>query len=228
MGAEVVAGGGAGGVVAVPASSAAAVSIATIATIATTIATPIATIATIATPIATATATAIATAAPVGTAAPAAPAAAAGNLQTFTGALGAAANPITFSGDAKRPFEVNGDTFVNFSAAAARTCDIQFNACANAANSGKAVVFADCNTQKTACTAAQAATTATSFGAAGAATEAATPGGDDASAPEACPSQRIKRREEAEKRAEKSKKLALLRTILQKRAELAVLEEQLL
>lgn len=211
MGAEVVAGGGAGGAVAAPASSAAAVTTAARA----------------------ATATAAATAAPVATAAPASPpaAAAAGSLQTFTGALGAAANPITFSGDAKRPFQVKDATFVNFSAAAARTCDIQFNACADAANSGKAVAFADCNTQKTACTAAQAATTVTSFSAAsaaGAATKPASPSGNDASASEACPSQRIKRREEAEKRAVKSKKLALLRTILQKRAELALLEEQLL
>ncbi|MCJ1370922.1 hypothetical protein MMC20_002136 [Loxospora ochrophaea] len=58
------------------------------------------------------------------------------NLQTFTGTLGAAADPITNSGDATRPFEVNGNTFVNFAAAAQRTCDIQFNACANAANGG--------------------------------------------------------------------------------------------
>lgn len=108
------------------------------------------------------------------------------NLQTFTGAVGAAAIPITPSGDAKRPFLVNGATFVNFAAAAARTCDVQFNACANAANGGKGVVFADCNTQKTACSAAQAATTATSFG------------------------RRIKRRE----RAEKSRRLALMRAAL--------------
>lgn len=94
-------------------------------------------------------------------AAPAAPAT--GNLQTFTGTLGAAASPITSSGDAKRPFLVNGATFVNFAAAAARTCDVQFNACANAANDGNGIALADCTTQKTACTAAQAGTTATSF-----------------------------------------------------------------
>lgn len=108
------------------------------------------------------------------------------NLQTFTGALGAAAIPIAPSGDAKRPFLVNGATFVNFAAAAARTCDVQFNACANAANSGKGVVFADCNAQKTACGAAQAAAPATSFG------------------------RRVKRRE----RAEESRRLALVRAAL--------------
>lgn len=106
---------------------------------------------------------AVASAAPAAAAiaAPAAPAT--GNLQTFTGTLGAAASPITSSGDAKRPFLVNGATFVNFAAAAARTCDVQFNACANAANGGNGIALADCTAQKTGCTAAQAGTTATSF-----------------------------------------------------------------
>lgn len=158
-------------------------------------------------------ASAVAPAAPAATAAPAAAAAAAadaaGNLQTFDGKLGAAASPITFSGDEKRPFEVNGATFVNFSAAAARTCDIQSNACANAANRGQKVSLNNCNKQKTACQAAQEAATVTSFS-----TDAAGP--------------RLRRREGAEKRAEKSRRLALIRTISQKRAELAALEEQLL
>ena len=73
------------------------------------------------------------------------------NLQTFTGNLGAAAVPITNSGDPKRPFEVNGNTFVNFAAAAQRTCDVQFNACANAANgSGNqgSLTVSACQTQK--------------------------------------------------------------------------------
>jgi len=70
------------------------------------------------------------------------------NLQTFTGNLGAAADVITFSGDDTRPFEVNGDTFVNFAAAAQRTCDIQFNACANAANSGAAFSVSTCSSQE--------------------------------------------------------------------------------
>jgi hypothetical protein len=77
------------------------------------------------------------------------------NLQTFNGALGgAAADAITFSGDNTRPFEVNGNTFVNFAAAAQRTCDIQFNACANMANAGAAFSVSDCQTQQTQCDAA--------------------------------------------------------------------------
>jgi hypothetical protein len=71
------------------------------------------------------------------------------NLQSFTGDLGAAALPITFSGDTTRPFLVNGNTFVNFAAAAQRTCDIQFNKCADASNSKQIPQsVGDCQTQK--------------------------------------------------------------------------------
>ncbi|KAF9741483.1 hypothetical protein PMIN01_01022 [Paraphaeosphaeria minitans] len=72
------------------------------------------------------------------------------NAQTFTGALGGiAATPIGDSGDAKRPFSVKGDTFVNLGAAVQRSCDQQFNACANLANGGSQdVAFADCTAQK--------------------------------------------------------------------------------
>ena len=60
------------------------------------------------------------------------------NLATFTGALGGVAvTAITCSGDSTRQFEVNGDTFVGFTAAAQRSCDVQNNACANLANSGE-------------------------------------------------------------------------------------------
>jgi hypothetical protein len=75
--------------------------------------------------------------------------AASGNLQTFTGSLGGAATPVTNSGNADRPFEVNGDTFVNLSAALQRSCDEQFNACADQANSGSSTVsVAQCQTQE--------------------------------------------------------------------------------
>ncbi|KAF3048464.1 hypothetical protein E8E11_007631 [Didymella keratinophila] len=79
-----------------------------------------------------------------------------GNLQTFTGALGGiAATPAQNSGDAKRPFQVKGDTFVNLSAALARSCDQQFNACANAANGGdQTLSTAQCTSQKDQCDAA--------------------------------------------------------------------------
>ncbi|OCL10363.1 hypothetical protein AOQ84DRAFT_374982 [Glonium stellatum] len=77
------------------------------------------------------------------------------NLQTFSGTLGGAATPVVNSGDSTRPFSVNGDTFVNLAAALQRSCDQQFNACANQANSGASFSTADCQTQETACNAAK-------------------------------------------------------------------------
>ncbi|TGO25319.1 hypothetical protein BPAE_0082g00020 [Botrytis paeoniae] len=71
-----------------------------------------------------------------------------------TSALGGiAAPPITNSGDSARPFSVNGNTFVNEAAALQRSCDIQFNACANAFNGGTASGFdiGDCQTQENSC-----------------------------------------------------------------------------
>jgi hypothetical protein len=65
------------------------------------------------------------------------------NSQSFTGAL---------TGDAKRPFSVKGDTFVKLAAALQRSCDQQFNACANSANGGnKAITTQDCTAQKSKC-----------------------------------------------------------------------------
>lgn len=76
-----------------------------------------------------------------------------GNLQTFTAALGGmAATPVTNSGNADRPFQVKGDTFVNIAAALARSCDQQFNACANKANGGDATLSVSaCSAQQSAC-----------------------------------------------------------------------------
>lgn len=76
------------------------------------------------------------------------------NVQTFTGALGGAAPAITEStGD--RPFTVNGNTFTNIGAAVQRSCDIQNNACFNAANSGAlSGGTAQCQQQQQACVAA--------------------------------------------------------------------------
>jgi len=62
-------------------------------------------------------------------------AAAGSNVQTFSGALGGAA-PAVIESSGDRPFSVNGATFVNIGAALQRSCAIQNNACANAANSG--------------------------------------------------------------------------------------------
>ncbi|KAJ4387799.1 hypothetical protein N0V93_008401 [Gnomoniopsis smithogilvyi] len=76
------------------------------------------------------------------------------NVQKFTGSLGGPPPPV-ISSTGERPFSVNGDTFVGVSAALGRSCDIQHNACADAANSGK--ISADvgqCDQQNTACHAA--------------------------------------------------------------------------
>ncbi|UPX17411.1 uncharacterized protein EKO05_0007768 [Ascochyta rabiei] len=73
-----------------------------------------------------------------------------GNVQTFTSALGGiAATPVEDSGNPSRPFQVKDDTFANIGAALARSCDQQFNACANAANEGDVTLsVAQCSTQK--------------------------------------------------------------------------------
>ncbi|KAI4604157.1 hypothetical protein KJ359_000285 [Pestalotiopsis sp. 9143b] len=85
------------------------------------------------------------------------------NLQTFTGALGgASADPVR---NTERPFEVDGDTFPDFSTAAGRSCDNQKNACAKVANSqqGGSLQVSDCDQQNTECKAAATTATTTSF-----------------------------------------------------------------
>lgn len=76
------------------------------------------------------------------------------NVQAFTGTLGGAPPPVVSStGD--RPFSVNGDTFVGSGAALGRSCDVQHNACANAANSGQlSGGVQQCDQQNTECHAA--------------------------------------------------------------------------
>ncbi|KAJ7645422.1 hypothetical protein DFH06DRAFT_998411 [Mycena polygramma] len=78
-----------------------------------------------------------------------------GNVQTFTGALGGqAAPPVTPGG---KGFVVDGELrseFINEAGALGRSCDVQHNLCANAANSGGAFSVGDCDTQNTACHAA--------------------------------------------------------------------------
>lgn len=80
------------------------------------------------------------------------------NVQAFTGTLGGAPPPVVSSaGD--RPFSVNGDTFVNSGAALQRSCSVQHNACANAANSGTlSGGVGQCETQEEDCNAANAVT----------------------------------------------------------------------
>ncbi|KAK3318986.1 hypothetical protein B0H66DRAFT_623263 [Apodospora peruviana] len=79
------------------------------------------------------------------------------NIQIFTGDLGGPA-PAVVSSAAERPFEVNGATFLNSGAALQRSCAIQKNACANAANSGQLEGGSQqCDAQEKACLAASAA-----------------------------------------------------------------------
>ncbi|KAF1845494.1 uncharacterized protein K460DRAFT_376909 [Cucurbitaria berberidis CBS 394.84] len=81
------------------------------------------------------------------------------NSQSFTGALGGIkATPIVDSGNEDRPFQVKDATFVNIGAALQRSCDQQFNACANAANGGTGDFSTqECQAQKDECSAAGAA-----------------------------------------------------------------------
>lgn len=81
-------------------------------------------------------------------------AAASSSVASSSAAIGGIEAPaIVSTGDATRPFSVNGNTFVNKSAAIQRSCDVQFNACANAVNGGKltGVTLADCSAQETTC-----------------------------------------------------------------------------
>jgi hypothetical protein len=76
------------------------------------------------------------------------------NVQTFTGTLGGAAPPVIFTAGAARPFAVDGTTDINKAAAIQRSCSVQHNNCANAANSGKlAGGVAQCDAQLTDCNA---------------------------------------------------------------------------
>jgi hypothetical protein len=82
------------------------------------------------------------------------------DLQTFTGSIGGfRASPITNSGDPKRKFRVEQDTFTDFKSAANRACDNQFNACSQAANEqgGNKGSFSvtECDQQKNQCRTAQ-------------------------------------------------------------------------
>lgn len=75
-----------------------------------------------------------------------------GNLQTFTGSLGGLPPAVTKGG---KGFVTGNSDFLNLAAALGRSCDVQHNACANAANSGAGSFrVADCDAQNTACKAA--------------------------------------------------------------------------
>lgn len=77
------------------------------------------------------------------------------NVQAFTGALGGPPPPVESTAGADRPFNVNGATFLNIGAAVQRSCAVQKNACANAANSGALDGgAAQCDAQEDECKAA--------------------------------------------------------------------------
>ncbi|UQC76628.1 uncharacterized protein CLUP02_18141 [Colletotrichum lupini] len=81
------------------------------------------------------------------------------NVQTFTGTLGGLAPPVTSDPSADKPFSVNGATFLNAGAALQRSCAVQHNACANAANSGSGdISVSDCDAQEDDCLAASSQT----------------------------------------------------------------------
>ena len=85
---------------------------------------------------------------------PASSSGAVNNIQTFTGSLGGPPPPVASSAS-DRPFSVNGATFLNAGAALQRSCAIQHNACADAANSGSlAGGVGQCDEQEKECTAA--------------------------------------------------------------------------
>ncbi|OBT90392.1 hypothetical protein VE02_00715 [Pseudogymnoascus sp. 03VT05] len=78
------------------------------------------------------------------------------NIQAFSGNLGGAA-PAVIQGTGTKPFSVNGSTFVNQGGALQRSCSVQHNACADAANSGAiSGGVQQCEDQEKACNAANA------------------------------------------------------------------------
>ncbi|KAF3065080.1 hypothetical protein GL218_01984 [Daldinia childiae] len=75
------------------------------------------------------------------------------NVNAFTGSVGSAPVPV-ISSTADKPFSVNGAEFLNLGAAIQRACDVQKNACANAANGGdKTISVSDCDAQQQQCVA---------------------------------------------------------------------------
>ncbi|KAF4124777.1 hypothetical protein GMORB2_5443 [Geosmithia morbida] len=89
------------------------------------------------------------------------------NLQSFDGAMGGvSADAITFSGDTERPYQVNGDTFPDYSTAANRACDNQKNGCADMANDAQADVdfeVSDCDQQRERCMSVSSSAADTAF-----------------------------------------------------------------
>ncbi|KAL8759844.1 MAG: hypothetical protein Q9199_000491 [Rusavskia elegans] len=84
------------------------------------------------------------------------------NVQTFTGSLGSPRPPIIETAGADKPFSITAndktDTFIRKGTALSRSCAVQNNACANAADSGKIEGgVGQCDEQKKECKAASGA-----------------------------------------------------------------------
>ncbi|KAL5357873.1 hypothetical protein BJX96DRAFT_29240 [Aspergillus floccosus] len=80
--------------------------------------------------------------------------------QAFTGSLGGSVPAITDTGNAERPYGVDGDTFTDYASAAERSCNNQFNSCQLIANTDSSASFSlqDCQNQLTECMAVNPAT----------------------------------------------------------------------
>ncbi|KAL3461313.1 hypothetical protein BJX64DRAFT_164169 [Aspergillus heterothallicus] len=65
--------------------------------------------------------------------------------------LGGNAPSIIKTDDAERPYEVDGNTFTDYNSAAQRSCNIQFDICQRAANSGSSFSVGDCSNQQNDC-----------------------------------------------------------------------------
>ncbi|KAG2412246.1 hypothetical protein HFD88_009803 [Aspergillus terreus] len=73
--------------------------------------------------------------------------------QAFTGSLGGSVPAITDTGNAERPYGVDGDTFTDYASAAERSCNNQFNSCQLIANTDSSASFSlqDCQDQLSQC-----------------------------------------------------------------------------
>ncbi|CEL07989.1 hypothetical protein ASPCAL11143 [Aspergillus calidoustus] len=73
------------------------------------------------------------------------------HLDRRAGTLGSSAPSVIKTGDSERPFAVAGNTFADYDSAAQRSCNIQFDNCQRAANSGSSFSVSDCQDQQNDC-----------------------------------------------------------------------------
>ncbi|KAJ0424161.1 hypothetical protein BJY00DRAFT_277200 [Aspergillus carlsbadensis] len=73
------------------------------------------------------------------------------HLDRRAGTFGTSAPSVIKTGDSERPFAVDGNTFADYDSAAQRSCNIQFDNCQRAANSGSLFSVSDCQDQQNNC-----------------------------------------------------------------------------